>query len=81
MSVTASVRSEIKKLGIGATTEASLLLALASKLDDTDLPPSPIVREIVEILQRARGVQAVESPSDDLVAARAKRRRGLNALG
>jgi len=76
--VTAAVAKEIRALKLGGTTEAAMLLSLAAKLDDTDLPPAPIVREIVEILTRVRGVQEVVSPSNDLIAAR-KRRRGLHA--
>ena len=78
MSVTAAVSKEIRTLKLAGTTEAEMLLALAAKLDETDLPPAPIVREIVEILTRVRGVQEEVSPSNDLIAAR-KRRRGLNA--
>lgn len=77
MTTRSAVAKELKQLGFAGTVEAETLLALARQLDEGDSPPAPIVREIVALMTQLRGVAEVTSPSDQLRAARERRRRGL----
>ncbi len=79
MTTRAAVAKELKELGATGTVEAETLLALARQLDAGELPPAPIVREIVALMTKLRSVAEVSSPSDQLRAARDRRRRGLGA--